>query len=192
MSRHWLWALVFCASASANSAEHVVGDARFADTIAVSSQAAPFVYSGAASLKKNFIDYYAIALYVPYGASERQTLIDALAPLKLRLVWTTPALSSKSVQAYWRQAFTDAAADPNRLKRIGSRIDAFVKLFDEIKFGDVTELEYDPDLGMKVFHNGRHGGNFAGVEFNRALIQIWLGNHATASPMRSALLTGVR
>ena len=188
----FLLVLVFAFFAShARAADREMAGISFAQTTPVSMRAQPFVLSGLARREKNFISYYAIALYVPYGAKERDTLINALGPLKLRLVWITPALGAKAVGEYWRQAFKQAVPEKDALARIGSRIDAFIKPFGEVKYGDVTELEYDPDMGMKLIINGKHAGIFAGVEFNRALLHIWLGTHDSASAMRAGLLAGV-
>jgi Chalcone isomerase-like len=164
----------------------------FEESSRVSISPNPFVLSGVARMEKNFISYYAVGLYVPYGAKERGTLISALGPLKFKLIWITPALGEASVQDYWRTAFTQSIANKEALERNHSRIEAFVKRFKELKYGDITELEYNPDMGMKLFINGTHQGNFAGVEFNRALVQIWLGSHDQASAMRASLLAGVK
>jgi len=176
----------------ARAADREFGGVKFSESTFVSISPKPFVLSGLAGMEQNFVTYYAVALYVPYGAKERDTLINALAPLKFQLIWTTPALSEKSVQAYWRSAFAKSVDNAESLARIGPRIDTFAGYFGELKFGDRTDLEYNPDLGMKLFINGKHKGNFAGVEFNRALIQIWLGKHDSASAMRASLLVGVR
>lgn len=164
----------------------------FEESSSVSIAPNPFVLSGVARMEKNFISYYAVGLYVPYGAKERDALITALAPLKLKLIWITPALGEASVQDYWRAAFAQSVHDKEALARIRSRIETFTKLFKELKYGDTTELEYNPDMGMRLFINGKHQGNFAGVEFNRALIQVWLGSHDQASAMRASLLAGVK
>jgi hypothetical protein len=56
--------------------------------------------------------------------------------------------------------------------------------------GDVILLDYLPGAGTRVTVRGDDKGTIAGVDFNRALLRIWLGEQPADSALKKAMLGG--
>lgn len=161
----------------------------FADRINVPGVGSNLRLSGAAVLDRNFVPFYAAALYLPASVHSLEQLQSGLAPYRITLVWQIPALDGARVDDYWRKAFSDAAG-PERLARIKSGVERFVDVFGDARHGQVILFDYIPDAGMRIFVDDKPAGQLAGVEFNSVLLSIWLGDKAPRD-FRTALLAGI-
>jgi hypothetical protein len=54
--------------------------------------------------------------------------------------------------------------------------------------GDVITLDYIPDDSTTVRINGTEKGKVPGADFNRALLEVWLGEEPVDSDLKRALL----
>ena len=61
---------------------------------------------------------------------------------------------------------------------------------DHVKVDDVINIDYLPGTGTQISLNGRSLGTIAGVDFNRALLKIWLGNVPVQADLKKAMLGG--
>ena len=53
-----------------------------------------------------------------------------------------------------------------------------------------STFDYLPGTGTQISLNGRLLGTIAGVDFNRALLRIWLGNVPVQADLKKAMLGG--
>jgi hypothetical protein len=165
-----------------------VGGIEFAERINVPGVGNNLQLSGAAVLDRNFVPFYAGALYVPMSVRTADQLMSGLSPYRVTLVWMLPGLSKDRVADYWHNAFAVAAGKD--LPRIKLQIDRFMAVFDnDVRHGQVVLFDYIPDSGMRIFIDDKPAGQLAGVEFNRVLLSIWLGDNAPGD-FRRALLAG--
>jgi hypothetical protein len=166
-----------------------VGGHDFAERINVPGVGNNLRLSGAAVLDRNFVPFYAAALYLPSSVRNLDQLQSGLSPYRMVVVWQIPALDEAHVEEYWRKAFTDAAG-PERLGRIKSGVDRFVEIFGEARHGQMILFDYMPDAGMRIFIDDKPVGQLPGVEFNMALLSIWLGEKSPRD-FRTALAAGI-
>jgi hypothetical protein len=116
-------------------------------------------------------------------------LMSGLSPYRVTLVWMLPGLSKDRVADYWRNAFAVAAGTD--LPRIKLQIDRFMTVFDnDVQHGQIVLFDYIPDSGMRIFIDDKPAGQLAGIEFNKVLLSIWLGDNAP-DDFRRALLAGL-
>jgi len=161
----------------------------FAERINVPGVGNNLRLSGAAVLDRNFVPFYAAALYVPTSVRNLDQLQSGLSPYRMVVVWQIPALDEDHVEEYWLKAFTDAAG-AERLGRIKSGVERFAELFGAARHGQVILFDYMPDAGMRIFVDDKPAGQLPGVEFNMALLSIWLGEKAPRD-FRTALSAGI-
>lgn len=167
-----------------------VGGREFPEHISVPGVGTNLRLSGAAVLDRNFVPFYVAALYLPPSVRSTDQLLSGMSPYRVTIVWQIPALDAARVDDYWRKAFTDAAG-ADRLPRIRGQVDRFLAIFEGATHGQTVLFDYIPDAGMRVFVDDKPAGQLAGVEFNRVLVSIWLGERAPKD-FREALLAGVR
>ncbi|HJU40640.1 MAG TPA: chalcone isomerase family protein [Tahibacter sp.] len=166
-----------------------VGGRDFPERISVPGVGSNLRLSGAAVLDRNYVPFYTAALYVPASVRSADQLLSGMAPYRMTVVWQIPALDGDRVDDYWRKAFSDAAG-AERLPRIKGQVDRFVAIFDEARHGQTILFDYIPDGGMRIYIDDQPGGQLAGVEFNKILTAIWLGDNAPRE-FRGALLARI-
>lgn len=182
------FALLLSLLASSADAATVAGH-EFADRMNVPGVGNNLRLSGAAVLDRNFVPFYAAALYLPTSVRNLEQLQSGLSPYRMIIVWQIPLLDEAHVAEYWRKAFADAAG-PDRLGRIKLGVDRFVEIFGAARHGQVILFDYIPDAGMRVFVDDKPAGQLPGVEFNMVLLSIWLGDKAPRD-FRTALSAGL-
>lgn len=170
---------------TANAA--AVGGHEFAERITVPGVGSNLRLSGAAVLDRNFVPFYTAALYLPASVRNTDQLLSGLSPYRITLIWDIPALDAERVDDYWRKAFAESAG-PEKLARIKSGVERFLDVFGAARNGQVILFDYIPDAGMRIFVDDKPAGQLAGVEFNTALLSIWLGDKAPRE-FREALMT---
>jgi len=74
------------------------------------------------------------------------------------------------------------------VKRLRSSIDAYNRLYADVKVGDRYALAYAPGRGTTLYLNGRSRGHIPGDDFAAALFAIWLGPEPVSEGLRDDLL----
>lgn len=143
---------------------------------------------GTAQVHRSFIPFYGLALYGPSGIGSKASLSLGLTPLQITLVWYANELPKEQVQEHFRKLFERVSTAETR-DRVAPRLDKFINMLPAAVRGQQMVFHYSPDAGTRVTLNDGRAVNFAGIEFNRALISMWLGPDADAD-VRSGL-TGI-
>ena len=82
---------------------------------------------------------------------------------------------------------------PGELARLEPQVKQLEGIFNAVKAankGDVILLDYLPGAGTRVTVRGDDKGTIAGVDFNRALLRIWLGEQPADASLKKAMLGG--
>jgi hypothetical protein len=147
------------------------------------------ILNGAGERQKYFLDLYVAGLYLTEANNQSKTVIDADAPMAIRIVITSKLVSQEKFLASLQEGFqksTQGNVEPIRVE-----IQEFRKCFaDEIARGDVFDLVYMPDQGVVVFKSGKRKGTATGLPFKRALFGIWLSDRPADPKLKQALLGG--
>lgn len=176
-----LWLAAVPASAQSDAA------AGFAETVPGTS-GVTLRRIGTATVDRNFVPLYAIALYAPQSVRNVDQIRGALSVCRLSLFWFVPELDAAAVQDYWRHALENAAGKDN-YPRIQPQAERLAQVFGSLKRGQHIVFDYVPDAGMRVLIDDRFVIQLAGIEFNRTLLEVWLGEHA-APDVRANLAAG--
>lgn len=171
----WTLALLLCASAEVSAVSLAGVD--IPPLVRVESGSRPWPLLGTAMVHRSFIPFYGLAMHGPAEAGQREDIGLGLTPVQLTLVWYATVLPKEQVREHFRKMF-EQAADAETMARIGSRLDKFLAILPNAERGKRITLYYTPDAGTLVSVEGGETAQFAGIEFNRTLLAIWLGPKA--------------
>ena len=153
-----------------------VGDVNVADSITVGGQALTLNGAGQRIKKVAFIKIkiYSAGLYLQAKNTDAQSIIDADAPMAIRLYITTGMASKEKLTGAWNEGFERATG--GNTAAIKGEIAKFNALFKKNpKEGDMYEIAYVPGQGITLAMNGEsQGAAIPGMEFKKAVFGIWL------------------
>lgn len=143
--------------------------------------------NGAGTRSKWFMDLYVGGLYVPEKASEGAAVINADEPQAITLHITSGMITSERMTEATMDGFN--AATGGDLSAIQSEVDQFMAVFqEEITEGDVFDLVYLPQEGVRVLKNGEQKDTVGGLEFKKALFGIWLSDKPAQKDLKARML----
>ncbi|MDH2918668.1 MAG: chalcone isomerase family protein [Sideroxydans sp.] len=145
--------------------------------------------NGAGTRTKMMFDIYVAALYRSEKSKLAESILADVGARRMSLHMLFGLKSEKLLEAFT----TGIAANqtPAQLAALDTPLKKFAAIFaaiPEVKKGDVILLDYVPEVGTTVSVNGVERGVIAGVEFNRALLSVWLGNKPVDADLKKDLL----
>lgn len=156
----------------------VVADVTLPDTITVEGQ--PLVLNGAGMRVKKFlvipVDVYVAGLYLKSKTSDAQAIINADETMMLKIQIVSSHLTAEKFKNATLEGFRESTG--GNTAPIQREIDLFMKAFaEEIKQGDVFDIQYVKDKGVLVYKNGKTTPEVLvpGLNVKKALFGIWLG-----------------
>jgi hypothetical protein len=160
----------------------------------------PMAQVGGATLQLNGVGVrtraifkvYVGALYVPQKSNSPAALLAQKGPRRLALTML------RNVDA---DSFAGPLNDGLRNNHSEAQFASFkpqidvlnaaIKAIDEAKKGDAVHIEYLPDSGTRITHNGQQkGASIPGEEFYAAMLRIWLGDKPADGDLKKGLLGG--
>jgi hypothetical protein len=170
---------------AAPAAALTVGDVDVPDTYSAMGQ--ELKLNGAGTRSKWFMDLYVGGLYVPENISDGQAIINADEPQAITLHITSDMITSERMTEATLDGFK--AATGGDLSAIQSDVDQFMAVFqEEIKTGDVFDLVYLPEEGVRVLKNGEVRDTVGGLDFKKALFGIWLSDQPAQEDLKAKML----
>lgn len=174
---------------SLNVAAAELAGVKMPDSVAVDGQ--QLVFNGAGLRSKFFFKIYVAALYLPQRQSEAAAILvdERVHRLALHIM---RELSSEKFHKGFSEAIINNQS-PAELAALDGQLKQMRQIFDamhEVKQGDIVDLDYLPASGTQISVNGKVYGTIAGATFNRALMQIWLGDKPVQSDLKKGLLGG--
>ncbi|EMP56474.1 hypothetical protein MSNKSG1_04046 [Marinobacter santoriniensis NKSG1] len=143
--------------------------------------------NGAGTRSKWFMDLYVGGLYVPQAESDGQAVIDADEPQAITLHIISGLITSDRMTEATLEGFE--ASTHGNMAPVQDEIDRFMDVFkDEIKEGDVFDLVYVPDEGVRVLKNGKMKDTIGGLAFKKALFGIWLSDKPAQEDLKEEML----
>ncbi|GMU43279.1 MAG: chalcone isomerase family protein [Xanthomonadales bacterium] len=145
--------------------------------VRVEGQSRPWPLVGSALVHRSFIPFYGLAMHAPSHALSEGDISKGLMPLRITLVWYANSLPKDQVVDHFRKLFWQTTSEQTR-RSIGNRLDKFLAVLPAAVRGQTIIFDYSPDGGMIVTVQGGGRGHFAGIDFNRGLLSMWLGPKA--------------
>jgi hypothetical protein len=143
--------------------------------------------NGAGTRSKWFMDLYVGGLYVPSTIDDGEVIINADEPQVITLHIISGMITSDKMKDATMEGFENSTGGD--LAAIQAKVDAFLDVFsDEIVEGDVFDLVYLPDEGVRVLKNGEARSTIEGLEFKKALFGIWLSDQPAQEDLKEKML----
>lgn len=143
--------------------------------------------NGAGLRTKLFFKIYAGGLYLLKPSQESDKIIQADAPMLVRMHFIYDGVSGQKLQEAWNDGFAITAPDASESLR--PAINDFVTLFsEEAKKGDVYDMFWWPGHGLRIIFNGQEQAVISGLDFKQALFGIWLGNDPVDDDLKEGML----
>jgi hypothetical protein len=162
-----------------------VGGINMPDTLAVGSDT--LVLNGAGIRTKFFIKAYVGGLYVKQKSGDANAIINADAPMAIRLHITSKLITSEKMKEATLEGFQNSTKGNTAPYK--DKIDTFIAVFkDNIKIGDVYDLIYIPGEGTKVYKNTELKSTAVGLDFKKVLFGIWLGDKPADKDLKALML----
>jgi hypothetical protein len=159
------------------------------DSVQISADTSKLMLNGAGIRKKAFIKVYVGALYLQSKAASVDAVLDQTGANRVLMHFLYKKVGRDKLVDGWKEGFSEnsSAAEMEKLK---ARLEDFNGLFADAKKGDVILLDYLPGKGTRVTINGQAKGTVPGVDFNRVLLKVWLGDSPVDSKLKEAMLGG--
>ncbi|MEH6561056.1 MAG: chalcone isomerase family protein [Marinobacter sp.] len=177
--------LVLAATLSAPALALSVGGVDVPDTYTAGST--ELQLNGAGTRSKFFMDLYVGSLYVPQAQHDGNVVVEADEPQAITLHITSGMITSDRMTEATMEGFE--ASTGGDMSSVKADIDQFMSVFKaEIKEGDVFDLVYVPEEGVKVLKNGEQKDTVGDLEFKKALFGIWLSDEPAQSSLKEDML----
>ncbi len=176
--------LVFAVIVSVNftTAQTKVGDVTLPNKVTLSGESMDL--NGAGMREKYWMDLYAGGLYVQTKSSDANTIINADAPMAMKLHIVSGMVSQKKMIGAVNEGFENSTSGKATAKEQA----AFTACFnDEINKEDVFDIVYANGV-TTVYKNGEKKGSVAGLAFKKALFGIWLGKKPADKDLKKGML----
>lgn len=176
-----LIALITIVSAQAQTK---VGDATLPDTIKFNGE--DLVINGAGLREKFFFDIYAGGLYLKQKSNKASVAAsDETMAVKVHIL--SGMMSRKKMASALKSGFVKSTN--NNTAPLQDRIEKFIGFVsDEIEVGQVFDIVYEKGKGSVLYKNGVEKGFVKGLDFKKALFNIWLGNDPVDKGLKNEML----
>ena len=148
------------------------------------------VLNGWGARTKLFLELYVAGLYLTDAESNPAAIASANEPMSIRVKITSGMVSQAKLIQSLNDGFENATN--GNVAPIQKEINQFRScLTDAITKGDTFDFVYLPKHGVVINKNSKFKGVIAGLEFKKALFNIWLSNKPADADLKKAMLTPI-
>jgi len=145
--------------------------------------------NGAGVRTKFFFDIYVGALYLRDKASTSEKALSLPNPKRLSMTFLYGEVGRERLVDGWIAGF-EKNQSSEEMEKLKSRLDSFNAMFADARKGDVYIFDFLEDGKTLVTFNGKKAGVIEGADFQRALLEVWLGEKPADKGLRAAMLQG--
>ncbi len=183
---------VLCLIMSFNSYAREIAGVHLREKMSVKGIETPLVLNGAGVRYKFFFKIYVAALYLPEKLSRENLILTSseshtYQANRMIMTFIYGEVSKRKVANAWIEGFKDNLAT-TMFNNVQGRLHDFNQMFSDLLEGDIVLLDYIPHVGTRITINGNNKGTIKGVDFNQALLSVWLGENPVTDDLKSALL----
>ncbi|MGF1642167.1 MAG: chalcone isomerase family protein [Thiotrichales bacterium] len=145
------------------------------------------VLNGEGMRTRMFIGLYQAALYLKARQADATAIVQADAPMAIRLRIVSTLITSDKMESATREGFAKSIVGDD--SALAARIEQFIDVFRaKIDADDTYDFVYQPGAGTSVSKNGVQITSIGGLDFKQALFGIWLGPDPAQRDLKDALL----
>lgn len=160
---------------------------QFPDQVTLNGTNVPLQINGVGMRTKFIFDVYIGALYTAEPAKSRNEVLALNRPNRIVMHFVYDEVPAEKLVSAWNEGFHQNQSE-EKLAQLEARIDRFNGLFRTVHKDDVILLDYVPGKGTIVNIGGEDRGVIEGEDFNKALLDIWLGDEPADDDLKEAML----
>jgi hypothetical protein len=185
MAKCWMLLLSAVVLLSPAAVAMEIGGVVLPDTLVAGSQ--DLVLNGAGLRTKFFVKVYAGGLYLKQKSADAVDIVAADEPMTIRMHFIHDGVSSQKLIEAWNEGFANATGGATA--PLQAEIDQFNGFFRETaSTGDVYDIIYTPEQGVRVYVKGQLQGLIRGLPFKQAVFAIWLGEKPADKSLKAGML----
>ncbi len=168
-------------------AQTVVGDATLPNNKTYESH--ELILNGAGLREKLWFDLYAAGLFLEKKNDNAAAIVAGDEAMAIHMVILSRLISKKKLIGAFKEGFENTN-DEAVIKKLQPKIDKFISFLgnDEIGIGDKYDVIYTKEKGNELFKNGKLLGAIEGLEFKKALFNIWLSKEPVDDDLKDDML----
>lgn len=187
MKKFLLLTFLLCLSLTAKAVE--VGRVVLEDTVHLGNS--NLLLNGAGVRSKFVFDLYVAALYLGTKKTTAAAVLNDVGEKRIALHLLRDIGADDFLYTFKKaieKNHTDAQMQA--MKNQLHELDVIFYKTGKVRAGGVITLDYLPALGTQIAVNGVVRGSIEGLEFNAALLKIWLGEKPAQQDLKLKLLGG--
>ena len=157
------------------------------NTIFHSEQSTKLILNGVGIRTKFVFDIYIGSLYLEKKQKTVKNIYNAPGEKRISMHFLYDEVSKEKLVNGWNDGFENNNSD-EELEKFKQQINQFNSLFDNVKKGDVINLNFIPTTGTRVVINDQSKGLVEGDDFFVTLLKIWLGDEPADDDLKKAML----
>ena len=181
----FIFSLMFLVFFDFPAAAREIGAVQLPDTIELAGKTLHL--NGAGLRTKFFFKIYAGGLYLESLSSDATEIINADAPMLVRMHFIHDNISADKLQNGWKEGF--ALTAPAAQEEMQQAIASFIAMFaDGAKENDIFDISWQPGHDVAVVKNGSSLGIISGLDFKKVLFAIWFGSDPVDDDLKEGML----
>lgn len=145
--------------------------------------------NGAGVRTKFFFDIYVGALYLSERATTAKQAVVAKGPKRITMNFLYDEVSSEKLVKGWVEGF-EKNQPKATMERLKDRLDQFNAMFMTAHKGDLFVFDFLENGNTVVTLKGEKTGEITGADFQRALLEVWLGKKPADKGLKKAMIKG--
>lgn len=158
------------------------------ETLTLAGDKQPLVLNGAGLRTKYLFKVYVGALYTAQATTHPEHILDASTPRVMRMQFLR-TLRADQMATGWKEGFA-ANQSAATAQTLAARLAQFNQLMRDVKLNDVLQINLRPNGDTQVLFNDQPIGSVPGADFQRAILEVWLGRSPADQDLKAALLAG--
>ncbi|MCW9047988.1 MAG: chalcone isomerase family protein [Gammaproteobacteria bacterium] len=159
----------------------------FSEQVSVDGVEKQLSLNGAGIRYKFFFKIYVGALYLPAKQSNADVILKTPQANRVVMHFLYDEVEKEKLVNAWLDGFEDNLESAAFIT-LKDRLDKFNAMFSNLRKGDVVLLDYIPEQGTRVTIKGEQKGIIKGMDFNQALLSVWLGEEPVTEELKDAML----
>jgi len=187
MKQFWvamgLWMSLSMLMVNASHAVEVEG-VQIADTATVAGEA--LILNGAGVRTKFFFDIYIGALYLPSKVTSAQDVLKSKGNKRVVMHILYDEVPRDKLVAGWSEGFEKNSRE--NLNALQARLNQFNNFFQDMTKDDTVVYDFTAKGNTNVTINDKAVGSIEGIDFQQALLAVWLGNEPADDDLKEAMM----
>ncbi len=156
---------------------------KFEETIILKNRLLKLNGSGTRKVTIFGVKAYDIALYLEFQTQDTKLIIDKMKTKKVITIFRRDVRREKILNA-WEEGISANYKDLSKFK---SQLDRFLEKIKDAKKADICEFDFEGSL-LSVIYNGKKLDTFDSIEFQKAILSVWIGKKPASESLKQDLL----